>query len=255
MTLDGKAALVVGVANQRSIAWAIARALRAEGARLILTYQNERLREGVEELAASIGAGAVQCDVSSDEAVAGALDEVKQRLGGLHALVHSVAFAPREALEGRFVDTTREAFRTALDVSCYSLVALCKAAEPLMAASGGGSVLAMTYYGSEKVMPGYNVMGVAKAALEASVRYLAYELGASGIRINAVSAGPLNTLAARGVPHFTEFRRHHAEKSALRRSIEVDEVGRTAAFLLGPSASAITGEVLYVDAGYHIMGA
>lgn len=254
MTLDGKIALVLGVANQRSIAWGIARALAAEGARLALTYQNERLRENVEELASTIGAATFECDVASDEAIASLMDQVSRRLGGLDVLVHSVAYAPREALEGRYADTSREAFRVALDVSCYSLVALCRAAEPLMKARGGGSVLTLTYYGSEKVMPGYNVMGVAKAALEASVRYLAYELGSSGIRVNAISAGPLNTLAARGVSGFTEMRKIHAERAPLRRNIELDEVARAAVFLLGPAASGITGEVLYVDAGYHIMG-
>ena len=254
MTFDGKVALVLGVANQRSIAWGIAKALAAEGARLVLTYQNERLRENVEGLAATIGAATFECDVTSDEAIASLMAHVSERMGGLDALVHSVAYAPREALEGRYADTSREAFKTALDVSCYSLVALCRAAEPLMKARGGGSVLTLTYYGSEKVMPGYNVMGVAKAALEASVRYLAYELGASGIRVNAISAGPLNTLAARGVSGFTEMRRIHAERAPLRRNIELDEVAKAAVFLLGPAASGITGEVVYVDAGYHIMG-
>lgn len=252
--MQGKTALVLGVANQRSIAWGITRALSAEGARVALTYQNERLREGVEQLAKTIDAPAFECDVASDEAIASLMNQIQGRFGGLDILVHSIAYAPREALEGRYADTSRDAFRTALDISCYSLVALARAAEPLMKAREGGSILTMTYYGSEKVMPGYNLMGVAKAALEASVRYLAYELGTSGIRVNAISAGPLNTLAARGISGFTEFRHRHAERAPLRRSIEVDEVAKTAVFLLGPAGSGITGEVVYVDAGYHIMG-
>lgn len=254
MSLAGKVALVVGVANHRSIAWAIARALAEQGASLVLTYQNERLRPGVQELAETVGAPTVECDVSLDDHVRAAVEKTVDLRGGLDLLVHSVAFAQREDLDGRFVDTRREGFRVAMDVSVYSLVALARAAEPFMKARGGGSILTLTYYGSEKVVPGYNVMGVAKAALEAAVRYLAYDLGPSGIRVNAISAGPLNTLAARGIPGFVEMRRHHAERSPLRRNIEVDEVARTAVFLLGPQASAITGEVVYVDAGYHIMG-
>ena len=254
MSLQGKVGLVVGVANHRSIAWSIARALAEQGCSLLLTYQNERLRGPVEELAATVGAATAPCDVSRDDEIQQAVQAAQERWGGLDLLVHSVAFAPREDLEGRFVDTRREGFRIAMDVSVYSLVALARAAEPSMKARGGGSLLTLTYYGAEKVVPGYNVMGVAKAALEAAVRYLAYELGPSGIRVNAISAGPLNTLAARGIPGFVEMRRHHAERSPLRRNIEADEVARAAAFLLSPQAAAITGEVVYVDAGYHIVG-
>lgn len=254
MSLQGKVALVLGVANHRSIAWSIAKALAQEGARLALTYQNERLRPNVEELASTIGAATFACDVSSDQDIASLMDWVGRELAGLDILVHSVAYAPREGLEGRFVDTPREAFKIALDVSCYSLVALCRAAEPLMKARGGGSVLTLTYYGSEKVMPGYNLMGVAKAALESSVRYLAYELGASGIRVNAISAGPINTLAARGVRNLTDFIKTHADRSALKRNVVQEDVAQTAVFLASDMASAITGEVLFVDAGYHVMG-
>lgn len=254
MELEGKVALVVGVANHRSIAWGIARTLAAQGARLALTYQNERLRQNVEALGEPLGALCLECDVSDDDHVRRAVEETARERGGPDILVHSVAFAPREDLEGRYVDTRREGFRVAMDVSVYSLVALARAAEPFMKARGGGSLLTLTYYGAEKVVPGYNVMGVAKAALEASVRYLAYELGPSGIRVNAISAGPLNTLAARGIPGFTDMRRLHAERSPLKRNIEVDEVARAALFLLGPQGSGVTGEVLYVDAGYHIMG-
>ena len=252
--LAGKIGIVVGVANQRSIAWAIARAWATEGATLAFTYQGERLKESVEELAAGIQPGAlvVACDVTDDEQIARAFDAVQQRHGRLDLLLHSIAFAPREALQGAFIDTGREAFRVALDVSTYSLAALARGAAPLM--TRGGSILSLSYYGAEKVVPHYNVMGVAKAALEAATRYLAYDLGPKGVRVNCISAGPVNTVAARAIAGFTDILRHYESKAPLKRNVTLEELGGTAVFLASDAAAAITGQVLYVDCGYQIMG-
>jgi enoyl-[acyl-carrier protein] reductase I len=252
--LEGRNGLVVGVANKRSIAWGIAQALAGAGMRLAFTYQGERLRENVEALAGELSGSVVYpCDVTVDAEIDAVMTGIARDLGTLDVVVHSVAFAPREDLEGRFSDTTREGFRIAHDVSSYSLIALTRAAAPLLEKSGRGAVVAMTYYGSEKVAAGYNVMGVAKASLEAAVRYLAADLGPRGIRVNAVSAGPVNTLAARGVRGFTDMLRQHAEKAPLRRNVTLREIGDAALFLLSPMASGITGQVLFVDAGYQIM--
>ncbi|MGH7939688.1 MAG: enoyl-ACP reductase FabI [Limisphaerales bacterium] len=252
--LDGKTGIVFGVANKRSIAWAIAQALAREGAKLAFTYQGERLKENVAELAGTFGPDTLilPCDVTRDEEIAAVFKTVGEKSGKLHLLLHSVAFAPREALEGEFVNTSREAFRAAHDVSAYSLVALARAAAPLM--SEGGSIVAMSYYGAEKVVPHYNVMGVAKAALEASTRYLAYDLGPKKIRVNCISAGPVNTLAARGIAGFTDMLKHYESRAPLKRNILPDELGATGVFLASDGAAAITGQTLYVDCGYQIMG-
>jgi enoyl-[acyl-carrier protein] reductase I len=252
--LAGKLGLVFGVANKRSIAWAIAQAWHRAGAKLAFTYQGERLRENVEELASAFGSDTLlmPCDVTKDDEISRVYSEVGQKLGKLHLLLHSVAFAPRDALEGEFVNTNRDAFRIAMDVSAYSLVALAREAAPLMV--DGGSILAMSYYGAEKVVPHYNVMGVAKAALEASTRYLAYDLGPKAIRVNCISAGPVNTLAARGISGFSEMLRHYEEKAPLKRNVLPDELGATGVFLASDGAAAITGQVIYVDSGYQIMG-
>src|SRR5271168_2456881 len=254
MLLAGKIGIVFGVANKRSIAWAIAQAWAGEGAKLAFTYQGERLKDNVEELAGTFGADTLMlpCDVAKDDEIARVFSEVGGKFGKLHLLLHSVAFAPREALEGDFVSTTREAFRVAHDVSAYSLVALARGAAPLM--TDGGSIVAMSYYGSEKVVPHYNVMGVAKAALEASTRYLAYDLGPKKVRVNCISAGPVNTLAARGISGFMEMLKHYEAHAPLKRNVTPDELGATGAFLASDGAAAITGQVLYVDAGYQIMG-
>ena len=248
--------LVMGVANKRSIAWGIAQALAAAGMRLAFTYQGERLKANVEELAATLPDSlTLPCDVTSDAEIVAVFEALGRAFSGrLHALVHSLAFAPRDELEGEFVATSREGFRTALDISAYSLVAVTRAALPLLEASRAGSVIAMTYYGSEKVTGNYNVMGVAKAALEASVRYLAASLGPRGVRVNAISAGAVNTLAGRGVRGFTGMLTHYAAHSPLRRNVELREIGDAAVFLASSMSSAITGEVLFVDGGYHIMG-
>jgi enoyl-[acyl-carrier protein] reductase I len=251
MLLDNKNGIIFGVANKRSIAWATAQACMGAGANLAFSYQNERLRENVEGLTSGTGSPLVQCDVSNPAEVESAFNTVREKFGRLDFLVHSLAFAPREALEGEYVATTREAFLTALDVSAYSLAELARAAAPLM--TEGGSIVSMTYYGAEKVVANYNVMGVAKAALEASTRYLASDLGPRNIRVNAVSAGPINTLAARGVGNMNVMLRHHAERAPLRRNVEAREVGNAALFLLGPLSSGITGEVLHVDCGFNIM--
>jgi enoyl-[acyl-carrier protein] reductase I len=247
--LEGKVGLIFGVANKRSIAWAIAKAWAAAGARLIFNYQGERLKENVEELTAEFGEKTplFPCDVSSDEEIKTFFENVRGQTDRVDLLLHSLAFAPREALEGDFVSTTREAFRVAQDVSAYSLVALTREAAPMM--TNGGSILTMTYYGAEKVVPHYNVMGVAKASLEASVRYLAYDLGPKKI-----SAGPVQTLAARGISGFTSMLKHYQERAPLRRSCDPAELGATGVFLASDGAAAITGQVIYVDGGYQIMG-
>jgi enoyl-[acyl-carrier protein] reductase I len=252
--LAGKLGLVVGVANKRSIAWAIAQAWHKAGATLAFTYQGERLKENVEELAGTFGTDTLlmPCDVTKDDEIAGVFKTLGERFGKLHLLLHSVAFAPREALEGDFLSTSREAFRIAHDVSAYSLVALARGAAPLM--TEGGSIIAMSYYGSEKVVPRYNVMGVAKAALEASARYLAYDLGPKKIRVNCISAGPVNTLAARGIAGFTDMLKHYEAHAPLKRNVLPEELGATGVFLASDGAAAITGQVLYVDCGYQIMG-
>jgi enoyl-[acyl-carrier protein] reductase I len=252
--LAGKTGIVFGVANKRSIAWAIAQAWAREGARLAFTYQGERLKDNVEELGGTFGADTLilPCDVTRDEDVAHVFKTVGEKFGKLNLLLHSVAFAPKEALEGEFVNTTREAYRVAHDVSAYSLVALARGAAPLM--TDGGSLVAMSYYGSEKVVPHYNVMGVAKAALEASTRYLAYDLGPKKIRVNCISAGPVNTLAARGISGFSEMLKHYETRAPLKRNVLPDELGATGVFLASDGAAAITGQVIYVDCGYQIMG-
>jgi enoyl-[acyl-carrier protein] reductase I len=253
--LNGTCGLITGVANKRSIAWAIARAMARDGARLALTYQGERLLENVQALAAELDRPLLlPCDVTSDMQIAEVFAAIEREFGGLDFLLHGTAFAPREELARPFVDTSREGFRVALDVSAYSLVALARGAAPLMTARGGGSILTLTYLGSERVFTNYNVMGVAKAALEASVRYLADGLGPRNIRVNAISAGPIKTLAASGISGFGGILQVYRERSPLRRNTELEEVGETGRFLLGPEGSGITGEVLMVDSGYHVMG-
>jgi len=251
--LQGKHALVFGVANKRSIAWSIAQGLHAAGMKLAITYQNERLEQEAKDLILSLpGAEGYMCDVSKDEDIARLFEQLKSKYGKLHTLVHSVAYAPAEELKGEFINTTREGFRIAHDVSVYSLIAVSRAAAPLM--EDGGSIITMTYYGAEKVVPKYNVMAVAKAALECTVRYLASDLGKQKIRVNAISAGPLKTLAARGISGLGEMMKSHAERSPLGRNVEVAEVGATGVFLASNASSGITGEVIYVDCGYNIMG-
>jgi enoyl-[acyl-carrier protein] reductase I len=254
MLLAGKTGIVFGVANKRSIAWAIAQAWQKAGARLAFTYQGERLKENVEELAGTFGPETLilPCDVTKDDDITAVFRTVGQQFGKLDLLLHSVAFAPKEALEGQFVNTSREAYRVAHDVSAYSLVALARSAAPMM--TDGGSILAMSYYGAEKVVPHYNVMGVAKASLEASTRYLAYDLGPKKIRVNCISAGPVNTLAARGIAGFIEMVKHYEAHSPLKRNVLPEELGATGLFLASPGAAAITGQVIYVDCGYQIMG-
>jgi len=248
-----KTAVIFGLANKRSIAWAIAQKLNEAGWRLAITYQNERLEQEAKDLITDLpGADGFMCDVTSDAEIAKLFEQLKVRYGVLDGLVHSVAFAPAEDMKGEFLNTTREGFRIAHDVSVYSLIAVARAAAPLM--TNGGSIVTLTYYGAEKVVPKYNVMGVAKAALEATVRYLANDLGPKGIRVNAISAGPIKTLAARGVSQLGEMLKSHAERSPLKRNVDPAEVGGTAAFLLSPAGSGITGETLYVDCGYNIMG-
>ena len=253
MTESQKTAVVFGLANKRSIAWAIAQKLAEAGWRLAITYQNERLEQEAKDLIGDLpGAAGFMCDVSSDEQIAKLFDQLKEKYGVLQGIVHSVAFAPAEELKGEFVNTSREGFRIAHDISVYSLVAVARAAAPLM--TEGGGVVTLSYFGAEKVVPRYNVMGVAKAALEASVRYLASDLGPKGIRVNAISAGPIKTLAARGISNLGDMLKAHADKAPLRRNVDPAEVGSTAAFLLSPGGSGITGETIYVDCGYNIMG-
>jgi enoyl-[acyl-carrier protein] reductase I len=262
----GKLGLIVGVANKRSLSWAIAQATAARGARLALTYQG-RFEEHVNELAASLTQNnadaqaargnlplVLPCDVSSDQDVAAVFERINQEFGGLDFVVHGAAFASREELSLPFSQTTREGFRMALDISAYSLIALTRGAAPLMEQRGGGSVLTLSYLGSQRVFPNYNVMGVAKAALEASVRYLAADVGPRNIRVNAISAGPVKTLAAAGISGFSSILNVYKDRAPLRRNIETSEVGEAAAFLLSAAGRGITGEVLMVDAGFHIMG-
>jgi enoyl-[acyl-carrier protein] reductase I len=252
-SLAGRNAVVFGVANKRSIAWSIAQGLHQAGAKLAITYQNERLGLEAKDLIQDLpGAESFQCDVSKDEEIDRLFATLKDRYGKLHVLVHSIAFAPAEELKGEFVSTSREGFRIAHDVSVYSLIALSRAAAPLM--EDGGSIITLTYYGSTRVVPRYNVMGVAKAALECSVRYLAYDLGKRKIRVNAISAGPIKTLAARGIADFSDMLKAHAERAPLQRNVDVNEVGATGVFLASDASGAITGETLYVDCGYNIMG-
>ncbi len=252
--LAGKTGIVFGVANKRSIAWAIAQAWSKAGAKLAFTYQGERLKENVEELAGTFGGETLllPCDVTRDEEIAAVFKTAGEKFGKLSLMLHSVAYAPKDALEGEFVNTSREAFRVAHDVSAYSLVALARAGAPLM--TDGGSIIAMSYYGAEKVVPHYNVMGVAKASLEASTRYLAYDLGPKKIRVNCISAGPMNTLAARGIAGFTDMLKHYEAHAPLKRNVAPDELGAAGLFLASDGAAAITGQVIYVDCGYQIMG-
>jgi enoyl-[acyl-carrier protein] reductase I len=253
LTLEGRTAVIFGLANKRSIAWAIAQKLNAAGAQLAISYQNERLRLEAESLAAELpGAELFQCDVSSDAEIEAVFAKIKERYGKIEVLVHSVAFAPSEELKNDFLATSREGFRIAHDVSVYSLIALSRAAAPLM--TDGGSIMTMTYYGAEKVVPHYKVMGVAKAALEATVKYLANELGRRKIRVNAISAGPIKTLAARGIGNLGDMMKYHADRAPLGRNVEQSEVGDTAAFLASDMSSGMTGEILYVDCGYNIVG-
>lgn len=250
--LKGKTAVVFGLANKRSIAWAIAQKLSAAGAQLAICYQNERLHKEAEALASELtGAEIFQCDVSKDDEIERLFLDLKQRYGTLHVLVHSVAFAPPDELHNDFLLTSREGFRIAHDVSVYSLIALSRAAAPLM--SEGGSIVTLTYYGAQKVVPRYNVMGVAKAALEATVRYLAADLGRQNIRVNAISAGPIQTLAARGIGGLSEMLKLHAQRAPLGRNIQQSEVGDVALFLASSLASGVTGEILFVDCGYNVV--
>jgi enoyl-[acyl-carrier protein] reductase I len=255
-SFDGKRGLVLGVANRRSIAWAIAQRLAGEGARLAFTFQGERIEKNVRDLAASVDSPLVtECDVRSDEDVARVFSEAGEAFDGqLDLLVHSVAFAAAEDLEGRFTDTPRDRFWMALDVSAYSLVACARAAEPLLEAAGGGSIVTMTYLGGVRAVPHYNVMGVAKATLDASVRYLAWDLGQKNVRVNAISAGPVRTLAARSIAGFPTMEAIVEERAPLHRHISADDVAGAAAYLLSDGAQNVTGTTLYVDSGYHAMG-
>jgi enoyl-[acyl-carrier protein] reductase I len=253
--LAGAHGLIIGVANKRSIAWAIAKAVSDAGARLAVTYQGERLEENVRELAADLADPLVlPLDVGSDAQIQDVANRCDDAFGGLDFVVHGAAFAPREELTRPFVETSREGFRLALDISAYSLIAVARATTPLLEKRGGGSILTLTYLGSERVFPNYNVMGVAKAALEASVRYLAADLGAKNIRVNAISAGPIKTLAASGIGGFSGILQVYRERSPMKRNTETSEVADTARFLIGPGGRGISGEVLIVDGGYHIMG-
>lgn len=253
--LQGKTGIVFGIANKRSIAWAITQTVAAAGARLALTYQNERFEDKVRELAQQIESSLIlPCDVGKDEEVEAVFKAVEREFGGLDFLVHSIAYAPREDLEGDFVNTSRDGFRLAHDVSVYSLIALAQRAAPLMEARGGGSIITLTYLGGERAVPNYNVMGVAKAALESTVRYLAFSLGPRNIRVNAISAGPIKTLAAAGVSGFSRILNVVGQLTPLRRNTDPSEVADTALFLCSHLSRGITGEVIHVDSGYHIVG-
>lgn len=253
MLLAGKKALVFGVANDRSIAYAIAKIFKSQGASVALNYVNDAIYKRVEPISQELECEFIfPCDVSRDEEVTKAAQIVQEKWGGVDILVHSVAFANREDLAGRYIDTSRDGFALALDISCYSLVSLCKAFEPQM--SEGGSVMALTYYGAEKVVPNYNVMGVAKAALEASVRYLSVDLGAKGVRVNAISSGPLKTLASSGISGMKQIFKHVEERAPLQRNVTQDDAAGLALFLGSAYSTCITGETIYVDAGYNIMG-
>uniref|UniRef100_A0A7C3RIT6 Enoyl-[acyl-carrier-protein] reductase [NADH] n=1 Tax=Dictyoglomus thermophilum TaxID=14 RepID=A0A7C3RIT6_DICTH len=252
--LEGKKFAVFNVANKKSIAWAISQSIMKFGGEVIIGYQNERLRENVEELIAGLNPKPliVECDVSKDENIEKVAEEIEKNVGKIDGFVHSIAYAPSDALKNPFVETSKDAFLTAIEISVYSFVAMTRIFKRIL--NKPASIITLSYYGAEKVVPNYNVMGVAKAALEASVRYLAYDLGEENIRVNAISAGPLNTLAARGIAKFSDMLEYHREKAPLKRNIEHREVGDSAVFLLSDLASGITGEVLYVDAGYNIMG-
>jgi enoyl-[acyl-carrier protein] reductase I len=253
--LNGKLGLIVGVANKRSISWAIAQAAAAAGARLVLTYPSARLEENVRELAASLNDPLLlPCDVTSDDQIAALGPAIGKELGGLDFVLHGAAFAPQAELSNPFVQTSREGFRIALDVSAYSLIAVARTCLPLLEQRGGGSILTLTHQGSDRVFPNYNVMGVAKAALESAVRYLASELGPQNIRVNALSAGPIKTLASAGISGFSTMLQAHRERAPLRRGVELGEVADTAVFLLGPHGRGITGDVVFVDGGYQIVG-
>ncbi len=255
--LDGQTGLVFGVANKRSIAWGIAQALHDAGMRLAFTYQGERLEETVRELAGSLDASypVIPCDVTSDDDIDRVFGVVGEAFGGgLDTLIHSVAFAPKESFAGLFADTKRADFAAAMDISAYSLVALTRAAAPLMEARGGGTVITMTYLGGERVVPKYNLMGVAKAALDSAVTYLAFDLGPRNIRVNAISAGPVRTLAGRSIPGFPKMEEYVRTNSPLRRNVDAEDIGALAAFLAGPGGRNISGETIHLDAGYHVMG-
>ena len=253
--LSGKHGLIIGVANKRSIAWAVAKAVSDAGARLAVTYQGERLEENVRDLAADLTDPLIlPLDVGSDDQIQDVASRCEEVFGGLDFVLHGAAFAPRDELTRPFVETSREGFRVALDISAYSLIPIARATAPLLEKRGGGSIVTLTYLGSERVFPNYNVMGVAKAALEASVRYLAADLGARNIRVNAISAGPIKTLAASGIGGFAGILQVYRERAPMKRNIETSEVADTARFLLGPGGRGISGEVIVVDAGFHIMG-
>ena len=254
--LAGKTALVSGVANKRSIAWGIAQALSAAGARVAFSYQGERLKDGVAQLANELeGSILVDCDVTSDEEVTKAFKEIGEQFGGkLDIMVHSIAFAPKETLQGGYVDTQREHFKMAQDISAYSLAAMSNAARPLMQAAGGGSIITLSYLGAEKVVPNYNMMGIAKASLEANVKYMAASLGPEGTRVNAISAGPIRTLAASGIKSFRKMLSETEKQTPIRRNVTIDEVGNAAAFMCSDLASGISGEILFVDGGFNTTG-
>jgi enoyl-[acyl-carrier protein] reductase I len=251
--MHGKRGVIMGVANDKSIAWGIAQTLHAQGAELAFTYAGEALHKRVTPLAASIGSDMViECDVTSDDAIEAAFSAIGHRWHSIDFIVHAIAFADKDELRGRFVNTSRSNFALSMDVSCYSFIAAAKAALPLM--KNGGTMVTLTYYGAEKVVPNYNVMGVAKAALEASVRYLAADLGADNIRVNAISAGPIRTLAASGIGDFRKMLAYNAANAPLGRNVTTEEVGANALYLLSPLSAGLTGEVIHVDGGYHVMG-